>query len=110
MRCDTREAERLIWERLQSSSKPVKAKDLAAYLETSERMVRRLIRDLIAQGNPIASTMEPPYGYFIVKTEKERQRYSNQLKSRIREIARRLEDFDRITALKIQQLLLIEEE
>jgi predicted DNA-binding transcriptional regulator YafY len=109
MRCDTKEAEKLIYEFLLTSKKPVKAKILAEYLETSERMVRRLIRDLIAQGNPIASTMEPPYGYFLVKTEKERQRYSNQLKSRIREIARRLEDFDRITAQKIQQLLLIEE-
>ncbi|MGB3341304.1 MAG: HTH domain-containing protein [bacterium] len=105
----TQEMEQMLWEFLKGSSQPIKTKVLAARLNTNERMIRRLIRDLIAQGFLIASSMEPPYGYFVPKSNKERERYSRQLKSRIREIAKRLEDFDRITARKIQQLLLIEE-
>jgi Mn-dependent DtxR family transcriptional regulator len=100
--------ERLLWSYLKDGDKPIKTKELAARLHTHERMVRRLVRDLIAQGHMIASSMEPPYGYFIPRDEKERQRYSRQLKSRIREIARRLEDYDRITAQQIQQLVMFE--
>lgn len=108
-RPNTQELEKLLWEFLQGSSEPIKAKVFAARLHISERMVRRLIRDLIAQGFLIASTMEPPYGYFIPQSEKEKRRYRNQLISRLRHIAGRLEDFDRITAQKIKQLLIIED-
>jgi len=109
-RANTQEMEQMLWEIIKGSAKPVKTKLLAQQLKTTERNVRRLVRDLIAQGFLIASTMEPPYGYFIPQTGKERQRYSRQLKSRIREIAKRLEDFDRITARKIQQLVFVEGE
>jgi len=106
MNCEPREAEELIWDFLKGSSRPIKAKVLAERLETSERMIRRLIRDLIAQGHLIASTMEPPYGYFIPKTESQKRHYRNQLTSRIRNIVERLKDFDRAGAKKIQQILL----
>jgi len=105
----TQELEQMLWEFLKGSSQPIKTKVLAARLNTGERTIRRLVRDLIAQGFLIASSMEAPYGYFVPKSNKERDRYSRQLKSRIRETAKRLEDFDRITARKIQQLVLIED-
>ena len=104
-RHNIRDKEKVIWEFLRVNEKPLKAKILAGRLSISERMVRRLIRNLIAQGNLIASTMEPPYGYFIPKNEKEKRRYRSQLISRIRKIAKRLEDFDRIIARRIQRLL-----
>jgi len=105
MQLRTQEMEKLVLEYLRIAGKPIKAKELALRLGTNERMVRRLVRDLIAQGNLIASSMEAPYGYFIPQDEKAIQRYSRQLKSRIREIAGRLTDFDRSTASKIQQVL-----
>ena len=105
----TQEMEKMLWEFLEGSSKPIKTKVLAQRLRTSERMVRRLIRDLIAQGHLIASSMEPPYGYFIPKDEEEKRHYRNQLLSRIKHILGRLKDFDRATAETIEQILLIED-
>ena len=105
----TIEMEKMLWEFISGSSQPVKAKILAQRLNTSMRMVRRLIRDLIAQGHLIASSMEAPYGYFVPKTEEEKRHYRNQLLSRIKHILGRLKDFDKATAEKIEQILLINE-
>lgn len=104
----TIEMEKMLWEFISGSSQPIKTKILAQRLNTSMRMVRRLIRDLIAQGHLIASSMEPPYGYFVPKTEEEKRHYRNQLLSRIKHILGRLKDFDKATAEKIEQILLIE--
>lgn len=106
-RANTKEMEHLLWGFLKTGSQPIKAKVLAERLKISERMVRRLVRDLIAQGYQIASSMEAPYGYFIPKNEKERRRYRNQLISRLKQIAGRLRDFDKAMAEKIDQILLM---
>ena len=105
----TIEMEKMLWELISGSSQPVKAGILAQRLSTSIRMVRRLIRDLIAQGHLIASSMEAPYGYFVPKDEEEKRHYRNQLLSRIKHILGRLKDFDRATAEKIEQILMIDE-
>ncbi len=94
-----------IKEMLLHADYPVKAKEIAAMLEISEREVRRLVRELIGRGVMIASTMERPYGYFIPKNEQQVERYARQLKSRIAKIAERLHDFDQATAAKLQSLL-----
>jgi predicted DNA-binding transcriptional regulator len=94
-----------IKEMLAHADYPVKAKEIAAMLDISEREVRRLVRELIGRGVMIASTMERPYGYFLPRTTKEIERYARQLKSRIAKIAERLHDFDRATATKIQGIL-----
>jgi biotin operon repressor len=104
---NTKEMEQMIWEFLKTSAQPIKAKVLAERLQISERMVRRLIRDLIAQGYQVASSMEAPYGYFIPKNEHERRRYRNQLISRLKHIAGRLRDFDKAMAEKIEQILMM---
>lgn len=106
---EDREKEEQIYEILCASRRPVKAKLLAEQVATSERMVRRFIRNLISRGKLIASSMESPYGYFIPRTEKEKERYSNQLKSRIKHIAQRLSDFDRNVAERVQQALMFHE-
>jgi len=101
----TLEMEKMIWGFLSGSSKPIKARILAQRLDVGERTVRHLIRDLIAQGFLIASTMDPPYGYFVPRTERQRRRYRAQLLSRIKKIAWRLSDFDKIAAKKLQTVL-----
>jgi len=106
----TIEMEKMLWEFISGSSQPVKAEILAQRLSTSIRMVRRLIRDLIAQGHLIASSMEAPYGYFVPKDEEEKRHYRNQLLSRIKHILGRLKDFDKATAEKIEQILLIDDD
>jgi len=103
------EKEDQILEMLRQTPMPIKTKIIASRLNTHERMIRRLVRDLISRGFLIASSMEEPYGYFIPTTEKQRKRYRNQLISRIKHIADRLKDFDQITASKIQQALIFEE-
>lgn len=105
----TQEMEQMLWEFLKGSSQPIKAKVLAVRLSTGERTIRRLVRDLIAQGFLIASSMEAPYGYFVPKGEEEKRHYRNQLLSRIKHILGRLKDFDKATAEKIEQILLIDE-
>lgn len=102
---ENREKEEQIWEILNHEPKPIKAKYFAEHLGTTERMVRIHIRNLISRGFSIASMMEPPYGYFVPRTASEAERYSRQLKSRIRSIAERLADFDKITAHKVQRAL-----
>jgi len=71
------------------------------------RIVRKKIRELIITDKiPIASSMEPPYGYFLVNGDSEaRNHYIAQLKSRIGAIAQRLAAFESATAEKIQLLL-----
>jgi biotin operon repressor len=70
-------------------------KELATHLGISERQVRADVLELIQAGHPIASSTRPPYGLFIVRTEKEKEQYANQIRSRIRELWERLRAFDR---------------
>uniref|UniRef100_A0A7C6A7S2 Uncharacterized protein n=1 Tax=candidate division WOR-3 bacterium TaxID=2052148 RepID=A0A7C6A7S2_UNCW3 len=71
------------------------------------RIIRKKIRELIITDKiPIASSMEPPYGYFLVNGNSEaRNHYIAQLKSRINSIAQRLSAFESATARKIQLAL-----
>jgi len=71
---------------------------LAGHLGISERQVRADALELIQAGHPIASSIRPPYGLFIVRTEEEKRQYANQIRSRIRELWTRLRAFDRASA------------
>lgn len=72
----------------------ITGKDLAQILgETDDRMVRKEIRELIAEGHPIASSTEKPYGYFMADTPEEAEKYLGQLKGRLVEDAYRRRDF-----------------
>ena len=60
-----------------------------------DRAIRLVIRDLITEGYPIASSVHPPYGYYLVETPEEAEDYRVNLRARIREDALRLRDFKR---------------
>lgn len=50
----------------------------------NDRLVRHAIRDMIAEGLPIASSVTPPLGYFIASSLDEVTDYMKVLKSRRR--------------------------
>lgn len=58
-----------------------------------DRRVQLVIRELIAEGYPIASSVVQPMGYYITKTKKEAEGYINVLKGRMNEIQARLTDY-----------------
>ena len=69
-------------------------KELAKILGFSnDRLVRHAIRELIAEGLPIASSVSPPLGYFIASSLDEATDYMKNLKGRLVEDAYRRRDF-----------------
>ncbi len=76
-----------------SSKQAITSLSLAKLLDSTDRKVRLGIRELISRGYPIASTVRPPYGYFIVANRQEADDYMRNLKSRLIEDALRRADF-----------------
>ena len=69
-------------------------KELAKLLGfTDDRLIRIAIRELIAEGLPIASSVQQPYGYYIAISYQEAQEYMRVLRSRLVEDAYRRRDF-----------------
>ena len=80
-------------------ARAITGKELAQVMgETDDRLIRKEIRELIAEGHPIASSTEKPYGYFTVSTSEEAEQYLRQLKSRLVEDAYRRRDFKKAAA------------
>lgn len=74
----------------------ITARELATKLGNyNDRAVRLAIRELIAQGIPIASSVTTPMGFFIADSRDETDAYISNLRSRIKEDAFRLRDFKR---------------
>ena len=63
------------------------------YKTSDDRPTRMMIRELIADGIPVASSTGKVKGYFIAETTEEVNAYIEQLTDRIREDAKRLRDF-----------------
>lgn len=63
-----------------------------------DRLIRVMIRELIAEGVPIASSVSPPMGFFIVDDPDEAAKYIRILKERIKEDQARLRDFEAAVA------------
>jgi len=61
----------------------------------SDREVRLAIRELIANGVPVASSVKPPYGYFIINTREEAEEYLAALRRRLIQDALRRRDIKR---------------
>lgn len=82
---------------------------IADFLNVSERKIRRVIRELIAQGNTILSATEEPAGYFIATTWKEVMHCADVLKARGVDILVRRRDILRAARDKVppEQLELI---
>ena len=66
------------------------------------RTVRRIIRELIKEGCPIASATTEPAGYFIAVTEEEVKEYAQALRGRLIEDALRRRDFLRAATTKVE--------
>jgi len=60
-----------------------------------DRVIRQAIRELIADRVPIASSVNPPYGYYIASSPDEATEYMKVLRSRLVEDAYRRRDFKR---------------
>lgn len=85
-------------------------KELAKLLGfNDDRIIRQAIRELIANGIPIASSVQKPYGYFIAESFQEAKEYMSVLKSRLVEDAYRRRDFKQAaqSVLKPEQLILL---
>lgn len=59
----------------------------------NDRAIRIVIRELIADGVPVASSVIPPVGFFIAETREEVNQYIANIKSRLVEDAYRRRDF-----------------
>lgn len=68
---------------------------------SDDRKVRLIIRELIAEGTPIASSVREPMGYFIVETEKEAQEYRRAVRNRVKEDCLRIRDFKRAVEVAV---------
>ena len=69
------------------------AGELATVLGFKEdRCVRLAIRDLIADGVPIISLVEPPYGYYIADNPEEVTEHLGELRHRALEVLGRYRD------------------
>jgi|TARA_Y100000310_G_scaffold76450_1_gene72933 hypothetical protein len=59
----------------------------------SDRLTRMMIRELIEEGYPIASTTVKPAGFFLAETKEEVERYAQSIRGRLIEDALRRRDF-----------------
>ena len=73
--------------------------------QRSDREVRIILRDLIAEGLPIASSVTEPYGYFIIETQQERNDYLALTRSRLIENALRRRDFKLASARYLERVI-----
>jgi len=87
---------RYILERHEGRDRAITGGELARMLGHQEdRVIRQIIRELIAEGLPVASTTKPPAGYFLVTSYEEAREYADSIKSRLIEDALRRRDFRR---------------
>jgi len=97
--------------RRKGKDRAITGKELAKVMgHPNDRSIRKAIRELIAQGFPIAAATEPPYGYFMAETPEEVAQYLKQLKSRLVEDAYRRRDFKKAATKalsKEKQLVLL---
>ena len=68
----------------------------------SDRLTRMLIRELIEEGHPIASSTSRPPGFFIAETREEVEKYADGLRGRLIEDALRRRDFLRASKKILQ--------
>lgn len=96
LKSDLKTELRHILERHHGRDRVITGKQLARLLGyRDDRVVRQVIRELIAEGLPVASTTKPPAGYFIVSNYQEAREYADSIKNRLIENALRRRDFRR---------------
>lgn len=87
---------RRILERHDGRDRTITGLELARLLnKRSDRGIRHIIRELIKEGLPVASTTGNPAGYFLVTNYEEAREYADSLKDRLIGDALRRRDFRR---------------
>ena len=84
--------------------------DLQQLVGTSSRQIRRAVASLVTDCRiPIASTVHPPYGFYLITDEADARACLNQYGARIRSLSRRARALKRVVTaqfgLDIQQEL-----
>ncbi len=88
--------------RHEGRGRAITARELASLVGSNDRAVRLAIRELIADGVPVASSTENPGGYFMVTSWQEAREYADSIKGRVIEDALRRRDFRRSAALYLK--------
>lgn len=91
-----------ILEKHEGRSRAITSRGLSRITGYPDRAIRFCIRELIAEGLPVASSTLPPAGYFIVTTWEEVRQYAESIKRRLIEDAIRRRDFNRSAALYLK--------
>ena len=87
---------RSIFQAHEGKARAITGRELASLFgHRNDRRVRLVIRELITDGLPIASSTEPPLGYFITTSRQEADEYAASIRNRLIEDARRRRDFRR---------------
>ena len=74
----------------QGRTHAITVRQLQQQLLASSRHIRRAVQYLvIEQRIPIASTVHPPYGFYLITTEAEARECLHQYWSRVKEVSRR---------------------
>lgn len=95
-KCALKEHLKGILQRHEGRDRAITGRELASIVgHKDDRQVRLIIRELITDGLPIASSTEAPAGYFIVATRQEAEQYAASIRNRLIEDAIRRRDFRR---------------
>lgn len=71
------------------------ARSLSRVLGIPEREVRDIVAELRRERHPIASAVNPPYGFYMPKNMQEAKECQRHLRSRIRQLEVTAKSFDR---------------
>ena len=91
-----------ILERHIGKYRAITAKELTGITGVPDRAIRLAIRELIARNVPIASSVTPPYGYYLISNHTEAREYAESIKGRLIEDAMRRRDFNRAASFHLQ--------
>ena len=99
---DVKSQLKAILERHEGRSQAIPSRELTAITGAEDRKVRLIIRELIKEGLPVASSTETPAGYFLCSSWEEARSYANSIKNRLIEDALRRRDFRRSADLYLK--------
>ncbi len=89
-----------ILSRHEGPERAITGKELAGMFGyKNDRAIRLIIRELISEGLPVASSTERNPGYFIITTRRQAEDYALSIKSRLINDALRRRDFRRAADL-----------
>jgi len=92
-------------ENRQGKENAITGKELARLLgERDDRRIRQIIRELIEEGYPIASSVTGTKGYFMTQTFAEKEEYLAVMRSRLIQDALRRRDYKKSAGLYLDRV------